>query len=285
MQLHYHKSTRGNFGDDLNADFWEKLWPEYKSNDSADWLIGIGSIFTGKINSLPGRKMIMGAGYWPSDQGMPDLSSCIIKFVRGPLTCKDLSLDQKYAVSDPAILVRDIYPELPSPQQHISFIPHHSSAELFDCERLAKCAGLNLISPENTPEQVIKEIARSSWIISESMHGAIIADALGVPWQKCNIFADRISGLKTVQFKWTDWSMSVGIDNIPYTNCEMPYPGSTAFKMLIKKPFLDYHYTKTAKILKNISINGKYILSSRNILQEKINIIRDIINEVKSNLN
>jgi succinoglycan biosynthesis protein ExoV len=43
------------------------------------------------------------------------------------------------------------------------------------------------------------------------MHGAIVADALGVPW-----IPVRTGGAGTLEFKWRDWCGSVGLSYRPH---------------------------------------------------------------------
>ena len=118
----YDSPSLGNFGDDLNYRFWDLVWPDYDRFTGADWLVGIGSIFTGKLNELPGKKLIMGSGYWPTKYGKPDMSQCIIGFVRGPLTCTELGLDATDAISDSAILTANMGLTSDLPKKGSAFI-------------------------------------------------------------------------------------------------------------------------------------------------------------------
>ena len=52
---------------------------------------------------------------------------------------------------------------------------------------------------------VIGRIARADLVVSESMHGAIVADAFGVPWIPIAISHHFNS------FKWGDWADSVEV--------------------------------------------------------------------------
>ena len=66
-------------------------------------------------------------------------------------------------------------------------------------------AGVNYIDPRGAAQEVIAEIARSELIVAESMHGAILADALRVPWIAVTTSANINS------FKWNDWASTVGV--------------------------------------------------------------------------
>jgi hypothetical protein len=52
---------------------------------------------------------------------------------------------------------------------------------------------------------VLIELQQTELLLAESMHGAIVADALRVPW-----IAVRMYGRFT-QFKWQDWTESVSV--------------------------------------------------------------------------
>jgi len=56
---------------------------------------------------------------------------------------------------------------------------------------------------------VIKELIASEYVITESLHGAIIADAYGIPWLP-------ITTMPAINpFKWHDWCESINIEYHP----------------------------------------------------------------------
>lgn len=94
MKIFYYKSRNGNFGDDLNNWLWPQLIPNLQEINHADWLIGIGTILDGRIDSLEGKKIIAGAGYRPSKLGKPSMINSKLIGVRGLLSCEHLSLEK-----------------------------------------------------------------------------------------------------------------------------------------------------------------------------------------------
>ena len=66
-------------------------------------------------------------------------------------------------------------------------------------------AGFRLISPIDTPERVHAAIGSVSLVLTESLHGAIFADTMGIPWIPF-VTTRNVSALK-----WVDWCLSVGV--------------------------------------------------------------------------
>jgi succinoglycan biosynthesis protein ExoV len=48
-------------------------------------------------------------------------------------------------------------------------------------------------------------------LLTEAMHGAVVADAIRVPW----IAIDSTGCFPMLPFKWQDWCMSVGVSYCP----------------------------------------------------------------------
>ena len=112
-----------------------------------------------------------------------------------------------------------------------------------------------MIDPRRPVEEVISDIKASKVLLAEAMHGAIVADALRVPW--IPIRAHR----RHHDFKWHDWcaSMSIRYDPHKLPNLDLeellarPYSGMVraAKKLRIKIAShrstglreLDAHYT------------------------------------------
>ncbi len=125
----------------------------------------------------------MGSGYWPIGDGKPDLATCRIGFVRGPLTARELRLNEELAIIDPAVLVSEIVSCSSQHDEQVGFMPHHLTYNTFNCDKIANLAGVRLIDPTAPVLNVLNAIMQSPMILAEAMHGAIVADAMGIPWQ------------------------------------------------------------------------------------------------------
>lgn len=282
MKLYYYKDSIGNFGDDLNAVIWDKIWPNYSQYSKADWLVGIGSIFTGKLNQLSGIKLIMGSGYWPTVDGKPDLENCSIGFVRGPLSCRELGINNKFAITDTAVLIINQISNKVKSDDRIGFMPHCATHNVFDCAKIAEMAGFRYIDPTGPVQTVLDAIMGSKKIIVEAMHGAIVADAMGIPWQRISIFNRKLTPGSVVDFKWQDWGSTLELDTTPTIESLLPWPGHSPLRRLIKKPYIEWSLRGVAKALRTVSQKGKYKISNRKLFLSKIDQLNERIEIIKS---
>lgn len=212
MRLYYYKDRVGNFGDDLNPWLWSRLIPEIIDQDEHTLFVGIGTILNDDIPDAE-QKVVFGSGVGLG--GVPRLDdSWHIYCVRGPLTASALGLPEEKAITDPAALLRTV--DLPAAVHHapVSFIPHLESqlrARIRGIDLEAACEGLGIhyIDPQASVNEVLAEIQGSEVVLAEAMHGAIVADALRVPWIPIQLY-DHI-----LDFKWKDWCRSVQLQYHP----------------------------------------------------------------------
>lgn len=221
MKLFYYQDPEGNFGDDLNAWLWPRLIPDLLDDDDGTLFVAIGSILDRRIPQEP-QKIVFGTGV---GYGLlPVLGErWQIWCVRGPLTARALGLPARLAVTDPAALVRTVRTTNASRSHSVSFVPHFRSprraeAAGLDLEKLCASVGINYIDPRKGVEHVLAAIESSAMVLAEAMHGAIVADALRIPWVPLQLY-DQILNLK-----WHDWCGSLGIKYTPLLH--LPDPDS-----------------------------------------------------------
>lgn len=211
MKLIYFKGEHPNFGDDLNLWLWPKLLPEFFDDDDRTVFIGIGSIIGMHRFAPSQKKIVFGSGfvqkYIGNGPGVPNLSTeeWHVFFVRGPRTAKRLGLDPALGIGDAAILVREVVTPLRGPGNKISFMPHWESRERGHWDWVCKIADVNMIDPRQPVEEIIAEIQGSKILLTEAMHGAIVADALRVPW------IPLLPINHVHREKWLDWAESLNI--------------------------------------------------------------------------
>lgn len=212
MRLQYHRGK--NFGDQLNPMIFNFFLPGYFSNDDGTPVVlGIGSIL-GFSEKYSGKKIVLSSGFGDGAEStygrLPkQLDDFDFISVRGPLTAKLLGLGDEKWVTDGAILLAAMNLKFPKRVQQISFMPHLGSESFYDHERICKALDWQFISPSEPIENVLEKIANSSLVITEAMHGAIVADTLRVPWIP-------YVGFKTVNaFKWQDWCLSMNLEYKP----------------------------------------------------------------------
>lgn len=207
MKLYYAHVPGGNFGDDLNPYLWPKLFPkpieEYYDNETL--FVGIGTILKPRIPNKP-VKLIFGSGF---GYDHPPKINEDWKFycVRGPLTANALKLDPSLAICDSAILVRELIKPAKKSKYSAAFMPHHNTPKEDDWQSVCDSISVQYIDPTAPVIDTLDIILHSDVVITEAMHGAIIADAFRIPW----IPVRTRPGL--YQFKWQDWSMSLGLEH------------------------------------------------------------------------
>lgn len=205
MQLFVSRGAYPNFGDELNLWLWPKLvGPVWNESDS-DIFLGIGSIL---YDSFPSdsRKIVFGAGYG-GYTAKPDIhdGSWEIYFVRGPQTAEVLGLHHSLAITDPAVLIRVLDKPAPAAKKKVSFIPHYESIERGNWMAVCSEADIHFIDPRSSVDTVISQILASEVLVTEAMHGAIVADALRIPWVPVRPISQKH------HFKWIDWARSLDL--------------------------------------------------------------------------
>jgi len=205
MKLYFYRGERPNFGDELNHWMWPKLikgvWDEYDGSI----FLGIGSILFDHFPKEQ-QKIVFGAGFGGYTQPPKIDENWKIYFVRGKQTAKALGIDESFGVGDAAILLRSLV-NIKSEKTHkISFMPHWGSAIVGNWELACQYAGINYIDPCAPVDKVLEEILASELVITEAMHGAIVADALRVPWVAAKPLSEKHV------MKWYDWASPLDID-------------------------------------------------------------------------
>jgi succinoglycan biosynthesis protein ExoV len=89
----------------------------------------------------------------------------------------------------------------------VSFMPHWESINRGNWKLVCEQAGINYIDPTDPNVLAsLQAIQQTELLITEAMHGAILADTLRVPW----LALEPIFPLH--RNKWFDWSESMLID-------------------------------------------------------------------------
>ena len=207
MELYYFKGPPPNFGDELNAWLWPRIAPAIDGVDDGRIVLGIGLILYDKFPFDPAKKkIVLGAGYggYTPPPVLND-GTWDVRFVRGPQTAEVLGLEPSKAITDAAVLVRTQAIAASLQNYEVSFMPHWESIEQGSWQAACTREGINFIDPREAVEVIVSNIKASGLLLTEAMHGAIVADALGTPWV-------AFSPLMSVhRFKWTDWTRSLGL--------------------------------------------------------------------------
>lgn len=209
MELRCHRDWRGNFGDDLNEPFFSQVFPQYKVAMPGKTLLGIGTL----LNNVHGpirESVIFGSGYGYGSSIDVDWGTTRVLGVRGPLTAKALGLDpDEHVIGDPAIYVAKMPKMLGGASQagaSAVVAIHHRTAEMWDLRKLATDKWHFLDPGDVSVENYIATIRDAPLVLTESLHGAIIAATFGVPFVPVSIRSPLEST------KWADFAESVQID-------------------------------------------------------------------------
>ncbi|MDO8152728.1 polysaccharide pyruvyl transferase family protein [Isoptericola sp. b408] len=176
--------VRTNFGDELSAPLIEELtgrsvrWSPVPEAD----LVAAGSILTDVLREHVTYPPFWGTGFhWPYREEIPE--QVRPHAVRGRLTAEHFPADQRsvMALGDPGILANRLLDRPGRTRYSIGVVPHFRDTEHPAVLDLAGRSGVRIIDIGWTPTEVAREIAACETVLSSSLHGMIVADALDVP--------------------------------------------------------------------------------------------------------
>lgn len=219
MKLICYKDKKGNIGDDLNFWIWPKIFGSDFFKDKKNAFLGIGSILITDSDYIEKAekhelKIVFGTGVRSIEQVFDFDSTWDISFLRGPFSSYIVTGSLHNYITDSAYFI-SLLPEFNNykkfkKKHKISFIPYYKSVGLVDWEKCCEKLGWNLILPTGGDvEDFLIQVAESENVIAEAMHGAIIADALRVPWKRLKFNAHLYEGEIVSEFKWKDWLYSI----------------------------------------------------------------------------
>ena len=260
-----------NFGDEINTFLWHEIAPYLYEVLPQAYFSGIGTILNDLIMPQDEQIVIIGSGigYGPPPKDFYSSNRWKVVFVRGPLTASILKIEKSCAISDPALLIKKLADVQnlqaekinASSQMNCIFIPHHDTMRFsFFWEEVCNRAGIELVSPLDNPKNIFLKILSSQLVCTESLHGAICADALGVPW------IPIVTQRNVNSFKWWDYCASVQLEYNPmYIEYESTYDKIRNY--IMQKKHSNYALTQedVQKEYSSWYENPKSHLSKKNI--------------------
>jgi succinoglycan biosynthesis protein ExoV len=289
MKLFYFAGRDGvtNFGDELNHAVWNHFLPGAFDEDDGTQFVGIGTLLNDRLPGAP-RTVVCGAGVGYYGPPQPD-GSWRIYCVRGPLSARALNLDASLAITDPAMLVARLPVVEGVPvTRRCAFLPHWESApdawrDVCDASQVA------FIDPRWPPAQVLDAVRGTALLLTEAMHGAIVADALRVPW----VAVRTRPQIKA--FKWEDWCQSVGVDYRPHELPPMWPEASAPFDQCSGRPerrrgtagairrLRRWGRIKVvAHALRRLSRSARPSLSGAGVLENRLRRLEDVLTAVRA---
>lgn len=284
MKLYYvNPPSIRNFGDDLNPWIWDRLLPGKFSDENSDTIfVGIGTLINNKMPKA--RKTAVfssGVGFgkenntWSLYYGreLPKIDNSFTFYcVRGPLSAQALNLPEDAAVTDGAAFIRRLYRSSGKKSYKFSYMPHALFARDGEksWEKMCSWIRFQFIDPRDTIELVLKQISETKILLTEAMHGAIVADALRVPWIAVH------TNPVIYPFKWMDWCASLNLKYCP--NHLVPYKPLIDPRNIKKLSFPNKKWLKLvfyAMQMRLISLRSKPLLSNEDILEYKIRLLEE----------
>ena len=222
MKLYYFNAPDGNFGDDLNPWLFQKLLSNLIDDNSKHLLIGVGTLLNHRIPTAE-KVTVFGSGHGYGQK--PNMhANWHFSCVRGPRTAEVLGLPAATAITDAAMLTPLFFTDQLPKQYRTAFMPHCLSAKLGDWQRICQDIGIHFIDPRQPFLQVFAQIKQTEHLLTEAMHGAILADAFRVPWSPVKAYP-HIS-----EFKWQDWLDSVEV-NASFNHISPIYRGDELYNL------------------------------------------------------
>ncbi len=283
MQLYYYAGFEGvsNFGDELNLFIWNNYLSGIFDDIDDEVFVGIGTLINKRIPKAK-RVIIMGSGVGYGELPSPEIiSGWEIYCLRGKLSAKKLGVSESLVATDPAILMHKLFSRAVQKKYKFAYMPHWMNMgkgwEVV-CENL----GFRLIDPLGSVEDVVKGIQESEIVIAEAMHGAIVADALRVPWIAVHSnFGDYFP------FKWEDWCSSLDIEYTSTGLARVWHPEDIStlsiLKKIVKKSFSSINLSLLESRLKKIAINNEPTLSVDDKFKTALEKIEYAVNRFKQN--
>lgn len=276
LAIYYHsdfskKHGQLNFGDDINPYILGRFLPKELLNSEKICVVGIGTLLNdGLLNEITKYDKAMvfcsGVGYGKHSRLVGN-SKLVYAGVRGPRSAKALNLEEGLAKTDAAILLYD--KKTKCKKLHgITFIPHintdWSSGNIL--RRICEELNINYIAPNSQLDEFVQSINASSLVITEAMHGAIVADTLRVPWLPIKIH-------NALGFKWQDWTSSMELNYTPYELA----PIYNAASSLFSRTKTELKYFLFRRQLKNI-LDKPYFLSEEAKFEKKLSDVLALTN-------
>lgn len=187
---------RPNFGDDINPSFMQRLSGKpvrFAADRSKPHLLGAGSILASATTS----SIVVGSGYLKAESGPLPKQATVIS-VRGLRSLELAAIDDHVLLGDPLVLV-DTLLDKPIAKKHSTGLVAH----VLNVKQMKAKYGrhVHIISPAQRPWDVVEEIASCERIVSQSLHGLIVADAIGIP----NLWWAPSESMAGGRFKFEDY--------------------------------------------------------------------------------
>ena len=195
-----------NFGDSLAREIVRAmvaLDPPAKAPRRSRRLLSIGSI----LHFARDSDTVWGSGINGKVDDQVGSDSLDVRAVRGPKTRQALmarGIPVPEIYGDPGLLLPDLFPVTKvwaqTKRHSIAIVPNFNDALEF-------AAMPGFVNPLAPLWEVIRHIAQSEFVVASSLHGIIVAEALGVPVRPLGSRAEAL-------FKYDDYALGTGRESL-----------------------------------------------------------------------
>lgn len=221
-----------NFGDELSPVVVGRILnaPIVWSNIRHAEMVGIGSVLQ-RIHPGSQSCVVFGSGLRSGEPiQLPD--SVRVVSVRGRLTAAALGLPSDTLMGDPGLLAPHLIGLRPAIRRSgVVLIPHFTDMDTrAGRARLheARAWGAEIVLPSGSPEEVVAKIGHADLVLSSSLHGLVVADALGIPALRIKIPESP----RESDFKFRDYAsvFNVSSASTPIADVLLngPYPSTVS---------------------------------------------------------
>ncbi len=200
-----------NFGDLLTPDLVARSGkiPVWAPSDRAT-LVGAGSVLQWLPTSYSG--VIFGAGFIAANEARHFPNARFIA-IRGSLSAARTNAPGEVVLGDPGLLARKLCSAGVSAEWPLGVVAHYLDRTHPIVEALRRRLGREVrwIEVQRSSTEVAAEIGRCERILSSSLHGLVVADALGIP----NAWVRFSDGLVGGSFKFHDYYSALGVERAP----------------------------------------------------------------------
>lgn len=200
-----------NFGDELSPAVVRAVTGRpvaWRPPERAD-LVAIGSVLE-LLLDVRGSAAVWGTGLrLPRGPRAPSRPQRVLA-VRGALTRHALDLREDVPAGDPGLLAPRLAKRRPGRRSGMVFLPHYrtwsSRRGRADLGR-ARALGLRVVAPTLPVDDVLEAVAASEFVATSSLHGLVVAHALGTP---AHLVAAGDTALAEPGFKFSDYASAMG---------------------------------------------------------------------------
>ena len=255
--------------------------PGILDDDASVAFVGIGTLLNDGLarkTRHAKKRVIFGTGVGYGKGGLTLDESHKVYCVRGPLSAEALGLEKGAAVTDGAALIRRVFSQTAKKKYSFSYMPHY---ELAGDGWVSACKdiGFGYIDPRWSIEEVLTAMTETEVLLTEAMHGAIVADALRIPWMPI------VTNKTILPFKWKDWCTSVAVDYRPVYVERLQHPNPKVDLLTPVRFVRDkVRQRKASAALKQAAMNHSPSLSQESHIESLTTQLEERLHQFKTDV-